>query len=54
MRTPMASATALARHTGVDMQLPSPTPLVPSGVNGDGVSRCRITGDGTSIVVGTR
>ncbi len=36
--TPSASATALAMQTGVDMQLPSPTPFDPSGVNGDGVS----------------
>src|ERR1700688_1810889 len=35
---PSASATALAMQTGVDMQLPSPTPFDPSGVNGDGVS----------------
>jgi hypothetical protein len=35
---PNASATALAMHTGVDMQLPSPTPLAPRGVNGDGLS----------------
>ena len=51
---PSASATALAMQTGVLMQLPSPTPFVPSGVNGDGVSMCRITGVGTSIGVGTR
>ncbi len=30
-----ASATALAMHTGVLMQLPSPTPLAPSGVKGE-------------------
>ena len=52
--TPSASATALAMQTGVDMQLPSPTPLAPSGVNGDGVSRCRMIGSGTSIAVGTQ
>ena len=52
--TPSASATALARHTGVDMQLPSPTPFLPSGVKGEGVSICRMTGVGTSIAVGTR
>ena len=33
---PIASATALAMHTGVLMLLPSPRPLAPSGVNGDG------------------
>ena len=53
-RSPSASATALAMHTGVLMLLPSPTPLAPSGVNGDGVSMCRITGSGTSILVGIR
>ena len=26
------------------MQLPSPTPLAPSGVKGEGVSRCRMIG----------
>ena len=36
--TPSASATALAMQTGVVMQLPSPTPFAPSGVNGEGVS----------------
>ena len=41
--TPSASATALAMQTGVDMQLPSPTPLAPSGVNGEGLSMCRIS-----------
>ena len=51
---PSASATALARQTGVDMQLPSPTPLAPSGVKGDGVSICRIVGSGTSVAVGTQ
>ena len=35
---PIASATALAMQTGVDMQLPSPTPFDPSGVKGEGVS----------------
>ena len=49
-----ASAIALAMHTGVDMQLPSPTPLAPSGVKGDGDSRCRMTGSGTSMAVGSR
>ncbi len=52
--TPSASATALARQTGVLMQLPSPTPLAPSGVTGDSVSRWRISGSGTSQAVGTR
>ena len=42
--SPSASATALARQTGVLMQLPSPTPLAPSGVNGDGDSTCRMAG----------
>jgi hypothetical protein len=49
-----ASATALATHTGVLMLLPSPRPLAPRGVNGDGVSLCRITASGTSQLVGTR
>jgi hypothetical protein len=44
----------LAMHTGVLIVLPSPTPLAPSGVNGDGVYMCSNTGAGTSIVVGTR
>ena len=51
---PSASATALARQTGVVMQLPSPTPLAPSGVTGLGESRCRMSGSGTSHAVGTR
>ena len=36
--TPSASAIALAMQTGVDMQLPSASPLAPSGVSGDGDS----------------
>src|SRR5271169_1678675 len=44
--TPSASATALARQTGVLIELPSPTPFAPNGVTGDGVSRCWITGAG--------
>ncbi|MCY1416088.1 hypothetical protein D9M71_315890 [compost metagenome] len=51
---PRASATAFAMHTGVLILLPSPTPLAPSGVNGDGVSMCRITGSIASGAVGTR
>ena len=35
---PSASAMALAIQTGVDMQLPSASPLAPSGVSGDGDS----------------
>src|SRR5271170_2550087 len=34
---PSASATAFATQTGVDMQLPSPTPFDPRCVKGDGV-----------------
>ena len=34
----VASANAFAIATGVDIQLPSPRPLAPSGVNGLGVS----------------
>src|SRR4029450_4284243 len=52
--TPSASATALARQTGVDMQLPSPTPLAPNGVNGDGLSMWSIVRSGTSVAVGSR
>ena len=37
-------------QTGVDMQLPSPTPFDPSGVNGDGVCMWRMSGSGTSAV----
>jgi hypothetical protein len=40
--TPSASATALAIQTGVLIALPSATPLAPSGVTGEGLSRCRI------------
>ena len=52
--TPSASATAFAMHGGVLMLLPSPSPFAPNGVNGVGVSRCTITGSGTSQVVGIR
>src|SRR5690606_7286927 len=48
---PRASATALAMQTGVLMLLPSPTPLAPSGVNGEGVSMCRISGSTASGAV---
>ena len=54
LATPSASATALAMQGGVLMLLPSPSPLAPSGVKGLGVSKCRISGSGTSQVVGTR
>ena len=53
-KTPRPSATAFARHTGVDMQLPSPTPLAPSGVKGEGLSMCRISTSGNSVEVGRR
>src|SRR5207248_296617 len=51
--TPSASATALAMHTGVLIEFPSATPLAPSGVTGEGVSRCRIARSGTMPAVGT-
>src|ERR671933_2368238 len=49
-----ASATALASAGGVLMQFPSPTPLAPSSVTGDGVSRWSITSRGDSVAVGHR
>src|SRR5205085_6661349 len=51
--TPTASATALAMHTGVLIEFPSATPLAPSGVTGESVSRCNTTRSGTMPVVGT-
>ena len=51
--TPSASATALAIQTGVLIALPSATPLAPSGVNGEGLSRCRISSSGIIEAVGT-
>ena len=33
---------------------PSPTPLIPSGLRGDGVSRWAVSISGTSMDVGTR
>ena len=38
--TPSASATAFAIAAGTLIVVPSPSPFAPSGVNGDGVSRC--------------
>ena len=52
--TRCAAARACPYATGVLMQLPSPTPLAPSGVNGERDSVCSITGVGTSVLVGTR
>src|SRR6202035_93896 len=51
--TPSASATALAMQTGVLIALPSATPLAPSGVTGEGLSRCRISSSGIIEAVGT-
>src|SRR4029077_5694929 len=51
--TPSASATALAMHTDVLIEFPSATPLAPSGVIGEGVSRCNTTRPGTMPAVGT-
>ena len=49
-----ALAKALATHTGVLMLFPSPKPLAPRGVKGDGVSWWMMMGSITSQVVGMR
>src|SRR6185503_16830346 len=56
-RTPngaSASSTALAIAAGGEMAPPSPMPLTPRGLRGDGNSRCTVSTSGTSIAVGTR
>src|SRR6185369_15004564 len=47
-----ASSTALAMAAGGEMAPPSPTPLTPSGLRGDGYSRCTVSMSGSSIAVG--
>jgi Glycosyl hydrolase family 65, N-terminal domain len=49
-----ACSTALAMTAGPGMAPPSPTPLRPSGLSGDGVSTCSRSILGTSPAVGTR
>src|SRR5581483_443251 len=47
-----ASQTALASATGGAMAPPSPRPFTPSGLSGDGVSRCTRVMGGTSLATG--
>src|SRR5205814_2830940 len=49
-----ASSTACANSAPVGMHPASPTPLRPTGLNGDGVSRCAVSIGGTSVAVGIR
>src|SRR6266540_5173240 len=49
-----ASATALAMAAGAPMVPPSPTPLKPPRVDGDGCSRCITSTHGSSAAVGIR
>jgi hypothetical protein len=49
-----ASSMAAETTDGVTMRPPSPPPLMPYSVNGDGVSTCPIRNGGTSLAVGTR
>src|SRR5262249_50334365 len=49
-----ASQIALAIAAGGATAPPSPTPLTPSGLSGDGVCWCAIAMSGTSLAVGTR
>src|SRR2546430_8256918 len=51
-RSLTASATALAMAAGAPMVPPSPMPLWPPGVSGEGVSRWPRMKDGTSAAVG--
>lgn len=46
--TPSASDTAFAIAAGVPRQPPSPTPFIPSGVVGEGLSTCSIAIGGMS------
>src|SRR6185369_13089624 len=52
--TPSASATALAIAAGALIVVPSPSPFAPSGVSGEGDSRCAETTRGSSVAVGGR
>src|SRR5690349_21473327 len=47
-----ASTTALTTAGGSPMVPASPSPLAPSGLNGEGVSWCRISATGTSSARG--
>src|SRR2546425_155154 len=49
-----ASSTALAMAAGGEMAPPSPIPLMPRGLRGDGYSRCTVSMAGSSMAVGTR
>src|SRR5262249_20147650 len=49
-----ASSTALAMAAGGEMAPPSPMPLMPKGLRGEGYSRCTVSMAGSSIAVGTR
>ena len=49
-----ASLTALAITAGTVIELASPSPFEPSGVSGEGDSRCAISIPGASTAVGTR
>ena len=56
MRTPngaKASSIALASAAGGEMAPPSPTPFTPSGLRGDGCSRCTVSMNGSSSARGT-
>src|SRR5437763_5206151 len=52
--TPSASDTALATAAPTLMVLPSPSPLAPRGVSGEGVSRWAMVTGGISAAVGHR
>src|SRR5262249_13323657 len=57
MRTPSgarASLTAALIAAGAIIRPPSPPPLTPGGVYGDGVATCPIASSGTSIADGIR
>src|SRR5947209_19171559 len=47
-----ASQTALASAAGGATAPPSPTPLTPSGLSGDGECRCRTVIAGISLAIG--
>ncbi len=49
-----ASLTALAITAGTVIELASPSPFEPSGVSGEGDSRCAMSITGASTAVGTR
>ncbi len=51
---PSASATAFAIAAGALIVVPSPRPFAPSGVSGEGDSKCSETTRGSSVAVGGR